>query len=274
MLSAFVLWIPVVIFSDTPIAGHTFTKRNITILSRLSLPLASLVFIPFVLPRKIYSAFGLESSNVYSYDFIDVALWLSSLPHIRYADPSAKSTLLSKYNLCASLPLILAREEEYKAHYVKEKTSLFYESVHYLAKHNLANILIIPRYERQYLCEEFGCYTNVAILEKALFVEELYPCIDLLLGGGGTMNLESSFLGIPTISTRSLLLYHDIYLLRHNLMIHCTNLVQIKRAFAHFCMHNFKRKAKRDSRMLFMPNKTANIQPIIDEIQKRFYDDK
>ncbi len=42
----------------------------------------------------------------------------------------------------------------------------------------------------------------------------------MLIGGGGTMNLEASYFGIPVISTRSLTLYHDKYLIDNNLMVH------------------------------------------------------
>lgn len=209
---AYGLGIPVVNFADTPIAGHHFSLDLITILSRLTLPLSHLVFRPFVVPSECYEAMGLKKENVLSYEFIDVALWLR--------DMKAGEDFRKKLNANPSLPTILVREEEYKAHYVKEKLPIIYESITLLSRRVEANIVIMPRYDAVELKERFLGSKNVYILEEKLEPREFYPYIDLLLGGGGTMNLESCYLGIPTISTRSLLLFHDMYLLQNHLMIH------------------------------------------------------
>lgn len=209
---AYGLGIPVINFADTPIAGHHFSLDLITILSRLTLPLSHLVFRPFVVPSECYEAMGLKRENVIPYDFIDVALWLKGM--------SAGEDFRVKINANPSLPTILVREEEYKAHYVKEKLPIIYESIALLSKSVEANIVIMPRYDSAELKEKFLGSKNVYILEQKLEPKEFYPYIDLLIGGGGTMNLESCYLGIPTISTRSLLLFHDMYLIQNHLMIH------------------------------------------------------
>ena len=249
---AFGLGIPIVHFADTPIAGHAYDPKDITALARLSLPLSSVLFHPFVIPSSVFSGFGLESSNVYSYDFIDIALWLDS------------SSLLSSSNLPSFItqsalpnaaPLIIAREEEYKAHYVKAQYRLWYESVHTLAKESV-RLLIIPRYGKAQLEAEFGAYSNVQIAQEIIAPHDLYAQASLLLGGGGTMNLESCFLGIPTISTRSLLLYHDCYLLAHKLMHHAKSVEEVMNAFYAYCDSGFARK---ESKALFIkPQSTAH----------------
>lgn len=249
---AFGLGIPIVHFADTPIAGHAYDPKDITALARLSLPLSSVLFHPFVIPSSVFSGFGLESSNVYSYDFIDIALWLDS------------SSLLSSSNLPSFItqsllpnaaPLIIAREEEYKAHYVKAQYRLWYESVHRLAQESV-RLLIIPRYGKAQLEAEFGAYSNVQIAQEIIAPHDLYAQASLLLGGGGTMNLESCFLGIPTISTRSLLLYHDCYLLEHKLMHHAKSVEEVMNAFYAYRDSGFARK---ESKALFIkPQSTAH----------------
>lgn len=249
---AFGLGIPIVHFADTPIAGHAYDPKDITALARLSLPLSSVLFHPFVIPQSVFSGFGLESSNVYSYDFIDIALWLDS------------SSLLSSSNLPSFItqsllpnaaPLIIAREEEYKAHYVKAQYRLWYESVHRLAQERV-RLLIIPRYGKAQLEAEFGAYSNVQIAQEIIAPHDLYAQASLLLGGGGTMNLESCFLGIPTISTRSLLLYHDCYLLEHKLMHHAKSVEEVMNAFYAYRDSGFARK---ESKALFIkPQSTAH----------------
>ncbi|OBV29644.1 hypothetical protein BA723_04755, partial [Helicobacter sp. CLO-3] len=263
---AYGLGIPVIHFSDTPLAGHRFSARDITLLSRLTLPLSSLVFHPFVIPSSVYSAFGLDMRDVYAYDFIDIALWLvDSVPKSKAQnalessasklDSARESKAQTKPPKSPQKPLIIAREEEYKAHYVKQKLSLWYESVHALARRDVAQILIIPRYEREYLHREFGAYACVEILEEPLPPLELYARADMMLGGGGTMNLEACFLGIPTISTRSLLLFHDMFLIENGLMTHAKTLDEVLRAFEKFRTSGFSRQNKQN---LFVKSSVLN----------------
>lgn len=264
--SAFGLGIPIVHFSDTPIASYRFKPSDITILSRLTLPLSTLIFHPFVVPKSVYKAFGIESKNIISYDFIDVALWLTQIP----PKTESKNPLRLKFGFDEK-PIILAREEEYKAHYVKQHLSVLYDALESLATNNKANIIIIPRYESD--IQRFHHFHRITILKEKLFVEEFYPYIDMLIGGGGTMNLEACFLGIPTISTRSLWLYHDKYLIDNHLMKHCVSVDEVMQAFLEFEKKNFKRT---DNKKFFFHkyrkhHKTPNITTIINEIKKRFY---
>ena len=90
------------------------------------------------------------------------------------------------------------------------------------------NLVIMPRYEKERLKREFGGIAT--ILEEKLKPEEFYPFIDLFIGGGGTMNLEAVCYGIPTISTRSIWLVHDQYLIKNKLMFwsqDCQEIIEI-----------------------------------------------
>lgn len=210
--TAFGLGIPVIHFADTPIKGAKFEYEDMTILSKLTIPLSSLVFHPFVVPQEVYVKFGVKPENVISYDFIDVCLWMDDLKK------DEKHDFRKRYNLDISKPTILIREEEYKAHYVKEQLPIIYNLIPEIAKKFDYNIVIMPRYESDYLKDNFSEYAT--ILEEKLEPKEFYPFIDLLVGGGGTMNLEASYFGIPVISTRSLKLFHDEYLIENGLMWH------------------------------------------------------
>ena len=125
-----------------------------------------------------------------------------------------------KYGIDNGKMTIMIREEEYKAHYVSEKLPLLYSIIPQLKAQIDANIVIMPRYESEYLDRDFG--DIAVVLQEKLKPEEFYPFIDLFIGGGGTMNLESVYYGIPTISTRSIWLYHDQYLIQNGIM-HWTN---------------------------------------------------
>lgn len=215
--TAFGLGIPVVNIYDTPTVldpSKPTTLKNLTPVSKLTLPYSTLFFYPFVIPKEIFSSLGLDDKQIIPYNFIDVCLWMDD---IKKEDSNDFRT---KYNLDKSKYTIMIREEEYKAHYVKERIPILYDLIYKISQSMNVNIVIMPRYENEYLQRDFGDIATV--LREKLKPEEYYPFIDLFIGGGGTMNLEAVYYGIPTISTRSIWLIHDKYLVDHNLM-HWTN---------------------------------------------------
>lgn len=287
--SAFGLGIPIVHFADTPVANERFNLRDITILSRLSIPLSTIVFRPFIVPEICYTSLGLESTQVIPYHFIDVALWLQDMP---MTSSFSQTLQILNNNNCVDthileahkervafcnellfdprLPIILVREEEYKAHYVKQQLPIIYEATLEIYANFEANILIMPRYAeietRKMLKLESikNPKAHINILSRKLTPHRFYPHIDVMIGGGGTMNLESCYLGIPTISTRSLLLFHDRYLIDNGLMWHCKNIESILTKTKEIIT---KAHTKRIQNALFAP-KNASFDEILPHIEK------
>ena len=211
---AYGIGIPVVNIYDTPSfakPGDEQNSRELTAVARLTLPFSRLFFYPFILPKDLILRFALNENQIESYPFIDVALWINDIKR------EDKNDFRMRYpSIDPSKPTILVREEEYKAHYVREKIPTIYNVIPLLKKELDVNIVIMPRYEKDRLKRDFGGIAT--ILEEKLKVEEFYPFIDLFIGGGGTMNLEAVCYGIPTISTRSIWLVHDQYLIKNHLM--------------------------------------------------------
>lgn len=224
---AFGLGMKILQFSDTPIAGHENLPDLITKVARLTLPLSSVIFHPFVVPRAVYENFGVE--RIFAYDFLDPALYFQDLGrkiHENSPDPREKREFLRKIGAqnFENSPIFLVREEEYAAHYVARKNPVIYEAIQLLAELP-ALILVMPRYvdPKNFATSDFSSFLtrkNVKILAKKLRPDEFYPHITALIGGGGTMNLEAAFLGVRVLSVRSLLLFHDIFLLQNSLMTH------------------------------------------------------
>lgn len=210
---AYGIGIPVVNIYDTPAftkPGDEEFSYELTAVARLTLPFSKLFFYPFILPKELMLRFALNEAQVESYPFIDVALWINAIKK------EAKNDFRIRYGMDISKPTILIREEEYKAHYVKEKIPTIYEVIPLLRAQLDANLVIMPRYEKERLKNDFSAIA--VVLEEKLRPEEFYPFIDLFIGGGGTMNLEAVCYGIPTISTRSIWLIHDQYLIKNKLM--------------------------------------------------------
>lgn len=258
--TAFGLGIPIVQFSDTPLIGECFEISKLSLVAKLTLPLSNLIFRPFIVPEICYSALGVESKNIIPYQFIDVALWLKDL--------KKGQNFLQNYHLDSTKPTILLREEEYNAHYVEKKLPIIYESIELLSTLDV-NLILMPRYDLESLKKQFSHIKNLTILDKKFSPQDFYPFIDMLIGGGGTMNLEACYLGIPTISTRSLFLFHDRYLLDHQLMQHCITSLQVfnqVKSWLEKKPPNTKLLAKK----LFEPS-IANFESIFAIIKQRFY---
>lgn len=259
---AFGIGIPVVNLSDTPAydePNYFGIPRKITIVSKLAIPLSTFCFYPFVIPQELMLRFALDESQIVPYPFIDVALWINKIKK------DSKNDFRIRYGLDTTKPTILVREEEYKAHYVKEKISTIYEVIPLLNKTFNANIVILPRYEVEPLKREFGGIAT--ILEEKLKPEEFYPFIDLFIGGGGTMNLEAVCYGIPTISTRSIWLVHDQYLVKHKLMFWSQNCEEIIR----IAKENLGKKIEAQS---YFAQGDCNFNAMIDTIESRILKEK
>lgn len=263
---AYGLGIPIVHFADTPVAGQRFSLESLTILARLTLPLSSLVFRPFVVPEICYTSLGLHPHQVIAYDFIDVALWLGHVGAHCGVGSVERGAFCQRFGLDPALPIVLVREEEYKAHYVKEQLAVIYESVRALVQSMRVNVLCMPRYGKERLESLIAQLPSEArararVLDSVLMPEEFFPYIDVLLGGGGTMNLEACYLGIPVVSTRSLLLFHDRFVIDHGLMKHAKSADEVLMYIAQALSGASYTRA--DS--LFAPN-GADFSPILAQI--------
>lgn len=210
--TASAIGIPNINFADTPLRHYEFSYDDITFVSKLTFPLSDIVLHPFVVPAEVYHKIGVDPKKTIQYDFIDVCLWMDKIVKIPDND------FRIKYGIDVTKLTILIREEEFKANYVKEKLPVIYEVITQLCEFEY-NVVIMPRYEVAPLKELFP---KATILEEKIKPQEFYPFIDLLIGGGGTMNLEASYYGIPVISTRSFNLFHDKYLIDH-LAMHWSN---------------------------------------------------
>ncbi len=251
----FGLGIEVINFYDMPIKGHTSNLKSALPQIKLSLPLSTKVFKPFVVPDEIYLRLGLAKDQIFEYNFIDPLIWLKDFKF----NKNYIEKIYQKYNINRSKFTIVIREEEYKAGYVNKKYPFLYETIPEIYKKYNANIIIIPRYESKYLKKEFPF---AHILEEKIFLQHLLKDADLFIGGGGTINTESCFLGTQTISTRSFISHYDKWQIDNKLMLWTNNktdlLKYIKLAYNKKIKPNLKAIAKMK----------VNIEDITNEILK------
>lgn len=208
---AFGLGIPIVNFYDIPLSDYEANFKRALPQARLTIPLSSRAFRPFMVPQEIFERFCLEGDQIYSYDFLDVVAWLKEFK----ASRDMYRAMLSSLGCDLKKPTVVIREEEFKASYVQKKYPILYEALPVIQERLDANFIIIPRYEPEPIKEIFPF---AKVLDEKMVIQHLLAFCDLFIGGGGTINSESCYFGTPTISTRSFISHYDKMLIDKGLM--------------------------------------------------------
>jgi predicted glycosyltransferase len=212
---AFGLGIKIINFNDMPLKSYKFEYKNITPVTRLTAPFSSVLFKPFMVDDEIFLKLGVE--NIKTYNFIDPLIWLKDFNvDNEYIQKTIPQIDINK-------PIVVVREEEYKANYVLHQTSFLYEVIKKLQEWDI-NLVIIPRYESEYLKKRFK---KAIVLEKKIILQNLLAQSNLFIGGGGTINIEACYFGVPVISTRSFISHYDKFLIDNNLMWHSNDSKEI-----------------------------------------------
>ena len=195
-------------FSDSPHA---------TAVMRLVLPLVQKLLIPWIIPKKEFTKFGIDSKDIVSYRAIDAAI-------ITKRKISKNNKTRSKKNV---RKIILVRvEEEYASYSTKRRPAI--PIIKEILK-NFSNeeIVVMGRYSSQvkHLEQVFG--KKIRVLNKVVDSKKLLENTDVFIGSGGTMTAESALLGIPTISYNAVPNIIETYLVKKKLVIRKTNPKQI-----------------------------------------------
>ncbi len=179
---AFGLGIKHIAFSDSPHA---------TAVMRLSVPLVQKLFIPWIIPKKEFTKFGINEKDIIQYRAIDAAITLKRKIPTNFRLPfktGGKKT-------------ILIRVEEDQAAYLPKNSRRSFEIIKEVIKEfEKENVIIHGRYPSQIksLKKSFGAKARV--LTGTIDGKGLLEKTDVFIGSGGTMTAESALLGIPTIS--------------------------------------------------------------------------
>jgi len=203
-------------FSDSPHANAVM---------RLVIPLVQKLLIPWIIPKKEFVKFGINSKNITHYKAIDASI-------IAKRKVSKNSKKLDKES---KRKMILVRvEEEYASYSTKKRPAIP------ILKEIIKNfcdeeIIVMGRYTSQVkqLEQTFG--KKIKVLSKVIDSKTLLENAAVFVGSGGTMTAESALLGIPTISYNAVPNIIESYLVRKKLVIRETNpkhvVISIKKIF-------------------------------------------
>ena len=195
-------------FSDSPHA---------TAVMRLVVPLVQKLLIPWIIPKKEFTKFGIDSKDIVSYRAIDAAI-------IAKRNISKNNKTRNKKNV---RKIILVRvEEEYASYSTKRRPAI--PIIKEILK-NFSNeeIVVMGRYSSQikHLEQVFG--KKIRVLNKVVDSKNLLENTDVFIGSGGTMTAESALLGIPTISYNAVPNIIEANIVKKKLVIRKTNPKQI-----------------------------------------------
>jgi len=195
-------------FSDSPHA---------TAVMRLVIPLVQKLLIPWIIPKKEFTKFGVSSKDIIHYRAIDAAI----ISKRKISKNSKKPAKKGKRKI------ILVRVEEEEASYSSKKRPAIPIIKEIIKNFHNEEIVIMGRYASQvkHLTKTFG--DKIKILDKIVDGKTLLNGVDVFVGSGGTMTAESALLGIPTISYNAVPNIIETYLVRKKLVLRKTNPKQV-----------------------------------------------
>ncbi|MBC8252227.1 MAG: DUF354 domain-containing protein [Candidatus Nitrosopelagicus sp.] len=204
---AFGLGIPHIAFSDSPHAKAVM---------KLSLPYATKLLTPWIIPKKDFEEFGINIKNIISYRAIDAGIII-------------KNYEKNKQNRTNHKKIILVRPEESEAAYItkKSKTTRIIKKI--VEKFPDEQKIVLSRYKDQTneIKKIFG--EKISLFSKPVNGRELLSNVDCFIGSGGTMTAESGLLGIPTISLNTVPNRIEDFLVKKKIIVRSDNPNEISR---------------------------------------------
>jgi hypothetical protein len=178
---SFGLGIRHIAFCDSPHANAVM---------RLTLPLIQKLLIPYIIPKKEFSEFGINEKYIIQYKAIDASVTIQRKINEKIELPFKKN---EKKN-------ILIRLEEDQASYILKSNKIIPIIQKIVDDFKDENIVVLGRYTKQIENLQKIMDSKVKIIKMSFDGKYLLKNTDIFIGSGGTMTAESALMGIPTIS--------------------------------------------------------------------------
>ena len=226
---SFGLGIKHIMFCDSPHANAVM---------KLTLPLIQKLLIPYVIPKKEFSKFGINEKDIVQYKAIDAVVTIQRKINQNIISPFKNN---NKKN-------ILIRVEEEEAAYTS-KSSKTIPIIQKIANdYKDENIIVLGRYIQQIINLQKIMGKKIKVIKMSFDGKYLLNDTDVFIGSGGTMTAESALMGIPTISYNAVPNIIENFLVKKSLVKRETNpkkvSSEIKRIFARKNDENQKRAKK------------------------------
>ena len=226
---SFGLGIKHIMFCDSPHANAVM---------RLTLPLIQKLLIPYVIPKKEFSKFGINEKDIVQYKAIDAVVTMQRKINQNIMSPFKNK---NKKN-------ILIRVEEEEASYTSKSSKIIPIIKKIANDYKDENIIVLGRYTQQIINLQKIMGKKIKVIKMSFDGKYLLNDTDVFIGSGGTMTAESALMGIPTISYNAVPNIIENFLVKKSLVKRETNPKkvsnEIKRIFARKNDQNQKRAKK------------------------------
>ena len=226
---SFGLGIKHIMFCDSPHANAVM---------RLTLPLIQKLLIPYVIPKKEFSKFGINEKDIVQYKAIDAVVTMQRKINQNIISPFKNN---NKKN-------ILIRVEEEEAAYTSKSSKIIPIIKKIANDYKDENIIVLGRYTQQIINLQKIMGKKIKVIKMSFDGKYLLNDTDVFIGSGGTMTAESALMGIPTISYNAVPNIIENFLVKKSLVKRETNPAkvsnEIKKIFARKNDQNQKRAKK------------------------------
>jgi len=226
---SFGLGIKHIMFCDSPHANAVM---------RLTIPLIQKLLIPYVIPKKEFSKFGINQKDIVQYKAVDAVVTMQRKINENITSPFKNN---NKKN-------ILIRVEEEEAAYTSKSSKIIPIIKKIANDYKDENIVVLGRYTQQIINLQKTVGKKVKVIKMSFDGKYLLNKSDIFIGSGGTMTAESALMGIPTISYNAVPNIIENFLVKKSLVKRETdpNRVsnEIKRIFRRKSEQNQKRAVK------------------------------
>jgi len=244
---SFGLGIKHIAFCDSPHANAVM---------RLTLPLIQKLLIPYIIPKKEFSKYGIDKKNIISYKAIDAAVTMKRSINQKAVLPFDKN---NKKN-------ILIRVEEEEASYTSKSSRIIPIIKKIVNDHSEQNIVILGRYTKQIQNLQKIIGEKAKIVKMSYDGKHLLNNTNIFIGSGGTMTAESALMGIPTISYNAVPNIVENFLVKKNLVKRETNPNKISNYIQRIFQSENNSNQKRAKRII--GNMEDPIQKLIKVIKE------
>jgi len=226
---SFGLGIKHIMFCDSPHANAVM---------RLTIPLIQKLLIPYVIPKKEFSKFGINQKDIVQYKAVDAIVTMQRKINENITSPFKNN---NKKN-------ILIRVEEEEAAYTSKSSKIIPIIKKIANDYKDENIVVLGRYTQQIINLQKTVGKKVKVIKMSFDGKYLLNKSDIFIGSGGTMTAESALMGVPTISYNAVPNIIENFLVKKSLVKRETdpNRVsnEIKRIFRRKSEQNQKRAVK------------------------------
>ena len=201
---SFGLGIKHIMFCDSPHANAVM---------KLTLPLIQKLLIPYVIPKKEFSKYGINEKDIVQYKAIDAVVTMQREINEKIVSPFKNN---NKKN-------ILIRIEEEEASYTSKSNKIIPIIQKIVNDFKDENIVVLGRYTKQIVNLQKVIDSKVKIVKMSFDGKYLLNNTDIFIGSGGTMTAESALMGIPTISYNAVPNVVENFLVKKHLVKRETN---------------------------------------------------